>query len=85
LRKKIKAQYGKLKDGELLELLVERKWCHAIYKGIDALYTAISHNIATRVTERTARYEETLPAIEKEASEYEVKVKSYLEKMGFVW
>jgi type I restriction enzyme M protein len=57
----------------------------AIYDGIDALYTAISHNIANRVTELTIRYEEPLPVIAERAVEYEIKVKSHLQKMGFVW
>jgi type I restriction enzyme M protein len=85
LEQKVKAQYGKLKDDEILELLVNRKWYHTICDGTEALYTAISHNIANRVTELTARYEETLPTVVERAAEYEVKVKSHLEKMGFVW
>jgi type I restriction enzyme M protein len=85
LEQKVKAQYGKLKDEEILELLVNRKWYHAIYESIDALYTAISHNIANRVTELTSRYEESLPVVAERTVEYEVKVKSHLEKMGFVW
>jgi type I restriction enzyme M protein len=85
LEQKVKVQYSKLKDDEILELLVTRKWYHAIYEGIDALYTAISHNIANRVTELTLRYEEPLPVVAERAAEYESKVKSHLEKMGFVW
>ena len=85
LEQKVKAQYGKLKDEEILELLVNRKWYHTIYEGIDALYTAISHNIANRVIELTIRYEEPLPVVAERAVEYEVRVKSHLEKMGFVW
>ncbi|MDR0637643.1 MAG: hypothetical protein LBG27_01860 [Spirochaetaceae bacterium] len=39
-----------MKDEEILELLVNRKWYCDIYRGIDGLYTAISHNIANQVT-----------------------------------
>jgi type I restriction system adenine methylase HsdM len=85
LEQKTKEQYAKLTDKEILELLVNRKWYHTIYEGIDALYSAISHNIANRVTELTERYKQTLPAIEDEVAEYETKVKSHLERMGFVW
>jgi type I restriction enzyme M protein len=85
LEQKTKEQYCKLTDKEILELLVNRKWYHAIYESIDALYSAISHRIASRVTELTERYEETLPAVAERAAEYEVKVKSHLERMGFVW
>lgn len=85
LEQKTREQYGKLTDEEILDLLVNRKWYHTIYEGIDALYTAISHSIANRVTELTERYEKTLPIIQEEVAEYEVKVKSHLERMGFVW
>ncbi|UOF91946.1 type I restriction-modification system subunit M [Fodinisporobacter ferrooxydans] len=85
LEQKTKEQYSKLADEEILDLLVNRKWYHTIFEGIDALYTAISHSIANRVTELTERYEETLPVIQEEVAEYEVKVKSHLERMGFTW
>ncbi|MEC0209860.1 type I restriction-modification system subunit M [Paenibacillus ehimensis] len=85
LEQKTKEQYGKLTDEEILDLLVNRKWYHTIFEGIDALYTSISHSIANRVTELTERYEKTLPIIQEEVAEYEMKVKSHLERMGFVW
>lgn len=85
LEQKTKAQYGKLTDEEILDLLVNRKWYHTIFDGIDALYTAISHSIANRVTELTERYEQTLPAIAEEVVKYETKVNAHLERMGFVW
>ncbi|MED4954503.1 type I restriction-modification system subunit M [Paenibacillus macerans] len=85
LEQKTKEQYGKLTDEEILDLLVNRKWYHTIFEGIDALYTAISHSIANRVTVLNERYEEPLPVIQEKVAEYEVKVKSHLERMGFVW
>jgi type I restriction enzyme M protein len=85
LEQKVKAQYGALKNDAILELLVNRKWYHAIYQGIDALYTVISHTIANRVTELAARYDEPLPVIAERAAAYEIKVRSHLEKMGFTW
>jgi type I restriction enzyme M protein len=85
LEQKTKEQYGKLKNAETLDFLVNRKWYHTIYEGIDALYTAISHSIANRVTELTERYERTLPELEQAVTEYEGKVKSHLERMGFSW
>ncbi len=85
LEQKTKEQYGKLTDEEILDLLVNRKWYHTIFEGIDALYTAISHSIANHVTELTDRYEETLPQIAEEVAEYETKVNSHLERMGFNW
>jgi type I restriction enzyme M protein len=85
LDKKVREQYAKLTDAECLELLLERKWYRSLERGVYALYTAVSHHIAVRVTELAERYEKTLPEIETEVAELESKVKSHLERMGFVW
>lgn len=85
LDKKVREQYAKLTDEQCLDLLLERKWYRSIVNGIYALYAAVSHRIADRVTELNERYEQTLPALEAEVAQLETKVKSHLERMGFVW
>lgn len=85
LDRKTREQYPKLTDAECVELLLNRKWYRAIISGIYALYTAVSHHIADRVTELDERYEQTLSALENEVVQLEGKVKSHLERMGFVW
>lgn len=85
LDKKTRGQYPKLTDVECVELLLNRKWYRTIISGICALYTAVSHRIADRVTELDERYEQTLPALEADVAQLENKVKSHLERMGFVW
>jgi type I restriction enzyme M protein len=85
LDKKTREQYPKLTDAECVELLLNRKWYRTIISGIYALYTAVSHRISDRVTELNERYEKTLPALETEVKQLEGKVKSHLERMGFVW
>jgi type I restriction enzyme M protein len=85
LDKKTHEQYPKLSDDQCLELLLNRKWYRTIISGIYALYTAVSHRIADRVTEFADRYGQTLPALETDVAELESKVKSHLERMGFVW
>ena len=37
------------------------------------------------VIELAERYESTLPQLESDTTEYEAKVKSHLERMGFKW
>jgi len=64
---------------------LERKWYTALVNGIFALYTAVSHRITERVTELADRYEHTLPELERDVAAFESKVKSHLERMGFVW
>lgn len=85
LDEKCRERYATLTDGEIMELLVNRKWYYAIGSGIDGLYSAISHVLADRLIELSRRYEDTLPSLLKQAKEYEVKLKSHLERMGFTW
>ena len=85
LDEKVRAQYAKLTDEQIKDLLVNKKWYYHIYNGINALYTIVSHNIANRIVELAERYEDTLPSLEKEIEDYEAKVKSHLERMGFTW
>ena len=85
LDKKTREQYPKLSEAECVELLLNRKWYRTIISGIYALYTAVSHRISDRVTELNERYEQTLPELEAEVAQLELKVKSHLERMGFEW
>ena len=80
-----KEKYPLLSMDEIKELLVNRKWYYTIFAGIKALYITTSHEIAGRITELAERYENTLPELESELETYEAKVKTHLERMGFVW
>lgn len=80
-----KEKYAELSIDEVKELLVDRKWYDTIFDGISALYSAISHNMANRISELANRYADTLPNLEKEIETLEAKVKSHLERMGFQW
>ena len=82
---KARAHYPKLTGDQCLELLLNRKWYGTITSGIYALYNAVSHRISDRVTKLNERYEQTLPALEKDVARLEGKVKSHLERMGFAW
>lgn len=82
---KVKAQYSELTDGEILELLVNRKWYYTVFDGIKNLYVTASHNMANRIIELAERYEDTLPFLNAEADELEKRVTAHLERMGFEW
>lgn len=84
LDEKCKECYATLADEEILDLLVNRKWYYTIGNGIEELYSAISHRLANRLIELAERYENTLPKLSAQVEEYETKVKSHLERMGFV-
>lgn len=85
LEEKVKDKYTVLTVDEIKELLVNKKWYYSIFDGIDALYVAISHSITNRIVELAERYEDTLPALSTVVDAYESRVKSHLERMGFVW
>lgn len=80
-----KAKYSELTIDEVKELLVNHKWYYTIFDEISELYSITSHNMANRISELANRYESTLPSLEKEVEDYEAKVKSHLERMGFSW
>ncbi|MDR0577715.1 MAG: type I restriction-modification system subunit M [Candidatus Accumulibacter sp.] len=82
---KTRAQYPKLTDDQCVKLLLERKWYRSLIGGVFALYTSVSHSIATRDTELAERYEKTLPELEIEVAGYASRVKGHLERMGFAW
>ena len=85
LDEKCRARYDSLTDEEIIELLVNKKWFDSIYSGIVDLYAAISHRLTNRIIELAERYESTLPELAADTAEYEAKVKSHLERMGFKW
>lgn len=85
LDKKCRDRYATLTDEEIMEFLVNRKWFYTIYNGIEELYSDISHHLANRIIELAERYEDTLPELSTKVEDYEAKVKSHLERMGFVW
>lgn len=81
----VRAKYTELSIDEIKELLINRKWYYTIFDGIKALYVTTSHNMASRISELTERYEDTLPELQTQVNDYEAKVKAHLERMGFVW
>ena len=85
LDEKCRARYDSLTDEEILDLLVNKKWFDSIFSGIADLYAAISHRLTNRIIELAERYEDTLPELNKVTTEYEAKLKSHLERMGFKW
>ena len=85
LDEKCRARYESFTDDEILDLLVSKKWFDSIFSGISNLYAEISHRLTNRIIGLAERYEDTLPELDKATTEYEAKVKSHLERMGFKW
>lgn len=82
---KTRNQYPKLTEDQCMELLLERKWYRSLISGVFALYTSVSHSIATRDIELAERYEKTLLELETDVAGYASRIKGYLERMGVTW
>jgi type I restriction enzyme M protein len=85
LDKKVRAQYKQLSIEEIKHIIVDLKWNNNIFEGINNIYSAVSHKLSNRIIELAERYETTLSECNDEATEFEAKVKSHLERMGFAW
>lgn len=81
---KLLKKYSQLTIDEIRHLLVEEKWFISLYNGIDAIHEAVSRHLSTRVIQLVERYGYPLKACEEDVDIYEAKVKSHLERMGFV-
>lgn len=85
LNEKVTGKYKELTIDEIKSLVVDDKWMSSIINEVNAVNERISYRLTSRIKELAERYDETLPQIEKEVSEYETKVKTHLERMGFAW
>lgn len=83
LTNKVVEKYASLTEDEIRTLVVERKWLAAVIGGCMALMQSVAHRIGTEVASLVERYENTLPELTKEVSEYESEVNGYLAEMGF--
>lgn len=85
LEQVVLAQYPVLTLDEIKELVIDKKWCDTLFDRVDALYSMLSHHLAERIIVLSERYAKTLPELEAKVDQYEKKVKSHLERMGFKW
>ena len=85
LEKVVLEQYQALTLAEIQELVIDKKWCDTLFDRIDTLFSMLSHHLAERIAVLSERYAHTLPELEARVDEYEKRVKSHLERMGFRW
>lgn len=83
LTNKVVEKYASLTEDEIRTLVVERKWLATVIGGCMALMQSVTHRIGTEVASLVERYENTLPELTKEVSEYENEGNGYLAEMGF--
>ena len=85
MEQKCRDQYALFTDEEIIDMLVERKWFASINQNLTDIYVTLSRRLTSRIAELAQRYEHPLPELKQETEMYEEKVKSHLERMGFVW
>ncbi|CAA0219606.1 Type I restriction system adenine methylase, HsdM family [Tenacibaculum maritimum] len=79
------AQYGKLTEEEVRELVVDKKWLAALQATLQTEMDAISQRLTSRIQELAARYEHTLTELDGTTNMLENKVSEHLKTMGLVW
>lgn len=83
LDNKLLQKYYELIEKDVKYLVVEKKWIERLKEMLtDDLDNTIM-NLITRIKELAERYKYSLPEIEREVTDYEIKVKKHLKIMGF--
>ena len=77
--------YPQLSIEDLKELVINKKWMKHLQNCLLGEQERISQTLTQRIKELAERYAETLPQLETAVSDYESKVKSHLQKMGWQW
>ncbi|TDN87096.1 type I restriction enzyme M protein [Salegentibacter sp. 24] len=78
-------QYPKLKEAEVQDLVLNKKWLATLQYTIQIEIDAISQSLTGRIKELADRYGNTLEELDTEVEEFETKVTAHFEKMGLVW
>ncbi|WBE24651.1 type I restriction-modification system subunit M [Denitrificimonas caeni] len=76
------AQYGKLDESEIKQLLVHDKWLATLQSQIEAEIERITQQLASRLQELKERYSEPLPEIVENVEVLSNKVAEHLKAMG---
>jgi len=79
------AQYAKLAESEVKNLIVEDKWLAAISSSTHGEMERISEGLTQRLKQLVDRYESTAPALARSVAQLEADVSRHLAGMGFSW
>lgn len=85
IEKLVIEQYAKLSENDIKDLVINKKWIKHLEACLLEEKERMSQTLTGRIVELAERYKVTLPEMEKSLQEYEAKVKSHLQKMGWQW
>lgn len=74
-----------IKKSEIKDLVLVHKWQAYLEHAIQQEQERISQNLTKRIKELAERYATTLSSLDTAANDAAEKVKSHLEKMGWIW
>jgi type I restriction enzyme M protein len=82
---KVAAQYAKLTESEIKNLIVDDKWLTWLANDVQSELERVSQTLAGRIKQLADRYASPLPNLTDEVEALSAKVNAHLMKMGFVW
>ncbi|GJN61389.1 type I restriction-modification system subunit M [Elizabethkingia anophelis] len=85
IEKLVVERYPKLSENEIKDLVINKKWIKHLETCLYEEKERMSQTLTQRIIELAKRYKVTLPEMETALNEYESKVKSHLQKMGWQW
>ncbi|WP_326547299.1 class I SAM-dependent DNA methyltransferase [Mycolicibacterium sp. ND9-15] len=75
-------QYGKLKVGDVTQLVLEDKWCGAVASRVAGEVDSLTLALVNRIQELGHRYADTVAALDIELQQIGTKVAAHLASMG---
>ena len=82
---KVLGHYAALTEAEIKTIVVGDKWLASIQAAIENEVQRLTQQLTGRVKELEERYTLPLPALEKEAEDFSLRVENHLKKMGMEW
>ncbi len=82
---KVIKQYPLLKENEIKQLVIDKKWMATVKQRIQTEMDAVSHRLTQRIKELAERYENTLTKLTNEVNLLTAKVENHLKQMNYKW
>lgn len=76
-------KYDGLTEDDIKRLVIEKKWFTTLSARLNSEMHRIGQQLTSKVSALAERYAQTLPEIDAEITDLEVKVAAHLKQMGF--
>ncbi len=82
---KVLAQYGRLDEAGIKELVVVDKWLAALEASVQAEIERVTQQLTGRVKTLEERYADPMPRLVENVAELSSRVNAHLKQMGLSW